>query len=157
MLVFVNKLFISVQLIFLLDHVLLLAELAQKFKFFKITVWQAILSNGTSGDLSLLIGMMVWKKKSQFHEKMLKKWTFAFLSDISSSRSKTKGLDFYFTYWPWCLLFCQAFLIYCFLYFSLIIFCQHESTETWVAWISFYHFARDCYLSDLSKEPQQQN
>jgi hypothetical protein len=29
---FVNKLFISVQLIFFLDHVLLLAELAQKFK-----------------------------------------------------------------------------------------------------------------------------
>jgi hypothetical protein len=28
----VNKLFISVQLIFFLDHVLLLAELAQKFK-----------------------------------------------------------------------------------------------------------------------------
>jgi hypothetical protein len=35
---FVNKLFISVQLIFFLDHVLLLAELAQKFKFFKIAV-----------------------------------------------------------------------------------------------------------------------
>jgi hypothetical protein len=32
------KLFISVQLIFFLDHVLLLAELAQKFKFFKIAV-----------------------------------------------------------------------------------------------------------------------
>ena len=32
---FVNKLFISVQLIFFLYHVLLLAELAQKFKFFK--------------------------------------------------------------------------------------------------------------------------
>ena len=30
---FVNKLFISVQLIVFLDHVLLLAELAQKFKF----------------------------------------------------------------------------------------------------------------------------
>ena len=29
---FVNKLFISVQLIFFLDHVLLLVELAQKFK-----------------------------------------------------------------------------------------------------------------------------
>jgi hypothetical protein len=29
---FVNKLFISVQLTFFLDHVLLLAELAQKFK-----------------------------------------------------------------------------------------------------------------------------
>ena len=36
MLGFVNKLFISVQLIFFLDHVLLLA---QKFKFFKIAVW----------------------------------------------------------------------------------------------------------------------
>ena len=35
---FVNKLFISVQLIFFLDHVFLLAELAQKFKFFKIAV-----------------------------------------------------------------------------------------------------------------------
>jgi hypothetical protein len=33
-----NKLFISVQLIVFLDPVLLLAELAQKFKFFKITV-----------------------------------------------------------------------------------------------------------------------
>jgi hypothetical protein len=38
---FVNKLFISVQLIFFLDHVLLLAELAQKFKFFKIAVLQS--------------------------------------------------------------------------------------------------------------------
>jgi hypothetical protein len=38
---FVDKLFISVQqifLIFFLDHVLLLAELAQKFKFFKMAV-----------------------------------------------------------------------------------------------------------------------
>ena len=33
---FVNKLFISVQLIFFHDHVLLLGELAQKFKSFKI-------------------------------------------------------------------------------------------------------------------------
>ena len=41
MLGFVNKLFISVQLIFFLDHVLLLAELAQKFKFFKIAVWRS--------------------------------------------------------------------------------------------------------------------
>ena len=41
MLGFVNKLFISVQLIFFLDHVLLLAELAQKFKFFKIVVWKS--------------------------------------------------------------------------------------------------------------------
>ena len=39
MLGFVNKLFISVQLIFFLDHVLLLADLVQKFKFFKIAVW----------------------------------------------------------------------------------------------------------------------
>ena len=30
---FVNKLFISVKLTFFLDHVLLLSELAQKFKF----------------------------------------------------------------------------------------------------------------------------
>jgi hypothetical protein len=36
LLVFGNKLFISVLLIFFLDPVLLLAELAQKFKFFKI-------------------------------------------------------------------------------------------------------------------------
>ena len=35
---FVNKIFISVQLIVILDHVLLLAELSQKFKFFKIAV-----------------------------------------------------------------------------------------------------------------------
>ena len=35
MLGFVNKLFISVQLIFFLDHVLLLAELAQNFKLFQ--------------------------------------------------------------------------------------------------------------------------
>ena len=36
-----TKLFISVQLIFFLGHVLLLAELAKKFKFFKIAVWQS--------------------------------------------------------------------------------------------------------------------
>ena len=41
MLGFVNKLFISVQLIFFLGHVLLLAELTQKFKFFIIAVWQS--------------------------------------------------------------------------------------------------------------------
>ena len=39
MLGFVNKLFISVQLIFFLDHALLLAKLAQKLKFFKVAVW----------------------------------------------------------------------------------------------------------------------
>ena len=38
LLVFVNKLFISVQLIVFLDHVLLLAELALKFK---IAVWRS--------------------------------------------------------------------------------------------------------------------
>ena len=43
---FVNKLFISVQLIIFLDHVLLPAELAQKFKLLQI---------GTSGDLPLII------------------------------------------------------------------------------------------------------
>ena len=41
MLGFVKKLHISVQLIFLLDHLLLLAELAQKFKLFKIALWQS--------------------------------------------------------------------------------------------------------------------
>ena len=41
MLGFVNKLFISVQLIFFLDNVLLLPELSQKFKFFKIAVWRS--------------------------------------------------------------------------------------------------------------------
>ena len=41
MLGFVNKLFISVQLIFFLGHVLLLAELTKKIKFFIIAVCQS--------------------------------------------------------------------------------------------------------------------
>ena len=41
MLGFINKLFISVQLIVFLDHVLLLAELAQNSNYFKIAVWRS--------------------------------------------------------------------------------------------------------------------
>ena len=62
MLGFVNKLFISVQLIFFLDHVLLFAELAQKFKFLKIAVWRSDSTKRNFGRFIFIIwNCSVWK------------------------------------------------------------------------------------------------
>ena len=62
---FVNKLFISVQLIFFLGHVLLLAELVQKFKFFKIAVWQ---SDSMKRNFGTFIFMWILKLSCNIYE-----------------------------------------------------------------------------------------
>ena len=59
---FVNKLFIYFQLIFFFDHVLLLAELAQKFKLLQNSC-MAKWWNGTSGDLPLQVLCLYLKSK----------------------------------------------------------------------------------------------
>ena len=77
MLGFVNKLFISFQLTFFLDHVLLCAELAQKFKFFKIAAWQSDSMKRNFRRFSLLQG-----HKSVYLPFFLEYWKTKILSFI---------------------------------------------------------------------------
>ena len=66
-----QQIFIAVQLIFFPDHVLLLAELAAKFKFFKIAVWKS--DSMKWGDLSLKRYLFsFWESQSQ--QKLLLKF-----------------------------------------------------------------------------------
>ena len=58
---FVNNLSFSVQLIFFLDHVLLLAKLPQKLKFFKIPVWR-------SDSMKRNFGRFIFKKMCRWNK-----------------------------------------------------------------------------------------